>query len=228
MKEFPGSEYAVGLVFLVAVLATMAGALLAALTTRIIRGVCGLALCCFGLAGLYYFLHAPFLSLMEILIYVGAICVTIVFAVMLAEPDEAPARESRRAALGWGALALAISGAVFWGVAQLGLNHAWPTPSAHANTGVLAGMGSAPATGAPVAAPGNQLWTTNAGLSGATNPAPVAGALPMPTRSNAGSVQEIGKALLTTYSFAFELISLVLFVAILGALVIARYGRTKP
>jgi len=177
MKEFPGSEYAVGFVFVVAVLATIAGASLAALTTRIIRGVCGLMLCCVGLAGLYYFLHAPFLSLMEILIYVGAICVTIVFAVMLAEPDEAPARESRRAVLGWGALALAISGAVFWGVAKLGMSHAWAKPAAAVNT---------------------------------------------------GSVKDLGVALLTTYSFAFELISLVLLVAILGALVVARYGRTKP
>ena len=177
MKEFPGSEYAIGFVFVLAVLVTIAGASLAALTTRIIRGVCGLDLCCFGLAGLYYFLQAPFLSLMEILIYVGAICVTIIFAVMLAEPDEAPSRESRRAALGWGALALAISGAVFWGIAKLGLNHQWPVP------------------GAP---------------------------------ANAGSLKDIGVALLTTYSLAFEAISLVLLVAILGALVIARYGRTKP
>jgi len=177
MKGFPGSEYAVGFVFVVAVLATIAGASLAALSTRIIRSVCGLALCCFGLAGLYYFLHAPFLSLMEILIYVGAICVTIVFAVMLAETDEAPPRESGRAILGWGALALAISGTVFWGVAKLGVNHAWGMPD---------------------------------------------------PKSSAGSVKDMGAALLTTYSLAFELISLVLLVAILGALVIARYGRTKP
>jgi len=42
-----------------------------------------------------------------------------------------------------------------------------------------------------------------------------------------GSVADIGASLLTTYSLAFELISLVLLVAILGALVIARSGRTK-
>jgi NADH:ubiquinone oxidoreductase subunit 6 (subunit J) len=177
MNEFPGGQYAIGIVFGVAVLATVAGALLAVMTTRIIRSVCGLALCCIGLAGLYYFLHSPFLTLMEILIYVGAICVTIIFAVMLAETDEAPSSETRSAALGWGAAALLVSGAVFWGIARLGLNHRWPVPG---------------------------------------NPA------------NDGSVNAIGKSLLTTYSFAFELISLVLLAAILGALVIARYGRTKP
>ena len=42
-----------------------------------------------------------------------------------------------------------------------------------------------------------------------------------------GSVQAIGVALLTTYSLPFELISLVLLVAILGALAIARGGRSK-
>jgi NADH:ubiquinone oxidoreductase subunit 6 (subunit J) len=177
MTEFPGGEYVVGFVFGVAVLATVAGALLAVLGTRIIRSVCGLALCCFGLAGLYYFLHSPFLTLMEILIYVGAVCVTIIFAVMLAEPDEAASRETRRVVLGWGAVALLISGAVFCGIAELGLKHPWAVP------------------GAPV---------------------------------NAGSVKDIGVALLTTYSLAFELISLVLLTAILGALVVARYGRTKP
>jgi NADH-quinone oxidoreductase subunit J len=46
-------------------------------------------------------------------------------------------------------------------------------------------------------------------------------------RLNDGSVKSIGVSLLTTYSMAFELISLVLLVAILGALAIARTGRTK-
>jgi NADH:ubiquinone oxidoreductase subunit 6 (subunit J) len=177
MTPFPGAQYVVGFVFGLAVLATIAGALIAVLTSRIIRSVCGLALCCFGLAGLYYFLRSPFITLMEILIYVGAVCVTIIFAVMLAEPDEAPSRETRGQVLGWGGVSLLISGAVFWGIAKLGLNHQWPVPGA---------------------------------------------------KTSAGSVKDIGVALLTTYSFAFELISLVLLTAILGALVIARYGRTKP
>ena len=40
-----------------------------------------------------------------------------------------------------------------------------------------------------------------------------------------GSVESIGIHLLTTYSMAFEAISLVLLVAILGAIAIARTGR---
>ena len=48
------------------------------------------------------------------------------------------------------------------------------------------------------------------------------------SRVNDGSIAVIGKALLTTYSLAFELISLALLVAIVGALAIARTGRSKP
>jgi hypothetical protein len=50
------------------------------------------------------------------------------------------------------------------------------------------------------------------------------------TRLSDGSIAAIGRSLLTTYSLAFELISLLLLLAVLGALVIARTGRTfvKP
>ena len=51
--------------------------------------------------------------------------------------------------------------------------------------------------------------------------------VPAGLRVNDGSVEAIGTSLLTTYSMAFELISLVLLVAILGALAIARTGRKK-
>ncbi|MGI9537423.1 MAG: NADH-quinone oxidoreductase subunit J [Desulfocapsaceae bacterium] len=40
-----------------------------------------------------------------------------------------------------------------------------------------------------------------------------------------GSVREIGIHLLTTNSMVFELISIVLLIAIIGAIVIARGGR---
>ncbi len=163
------------LVFGTAVGATVGGALLAVSATRIIRSVCGLAVCCCGLAGLYYFLHSPFLSLMEILIYVGAICVTIIFAVMLAEPDEPPRSQKGMAAWCWGGCALGVSAVAFWGISYLGLTFPW-VPAA---------------------------------------------------KLTQGSMKDIGVSLLTTYSLAFELISLVLLIAVLGALVIAREGRSK-
>jgi NADH:ubiquinone oxidoreductase subunit 6 (subunit J) len=177
MNSFPASQMIVGAIFLIALLTTVAGALIAVMSARIIRSVCGLAICCIGLAGLYYFLHSPFLALMEILIYVGAVCVTIVFAVMLAEPDEPAQVKNRSKGAWWGGLALLVSAAIFWGLWRLGVQQDWTAPV---------------------------------------------------TRVTDGSVKAIGASLLTSYSLAFELISLALLVAILGALAVARTGRTKP
>ena len=172
----PGSAWLMAGIFGVFLLVTAGGALLAVLSTRIIRSVTGLALCSIGLAGLYYFLHSPFLALMEILIYVGAVCVTIIFGVMLTEPDEPAPQETHRHEIWWGGLALVVSAGIFAGVARLSLGGPWPAPTATAAD---------------------------------------------------GSIRAIGIALLTTYSLPFELISVVLLVAILGALAIARGGRGK-
>jgi predicted lysophospholipase L1 biosynthesis ABC-type transport system permease subunit len=114
--------------------------------------------------------------LMEILIYVGAVCVTLIFAVMLAETGEPIVDDNRRAAALWGGVALVVSAAIFWGLWRLGAHQDLTTPA---------------------------------------------------KRLSDGSVSAIGKSLLTTYSMAFELISLALLVAIVGALAIARTGRTK-
>src|SRR6185436_17088444 len=119
------SDTIIPAIFALAALTTIAGALIAVMSTRIIRSVCGLMICCVGLAGLYYFLNSPFLALMEILIYVGAVCVTIVFGVMLSEPDEPKAANGSRAALGWSALAIVVAGLIAFGLARLSLQGPW-------------------------------------------------------------------------------------------------------
>ena len=174
VDPIPGSTYIIPALFLFFVATTVAGALIAVAARRIIRSVCGLAVCCLGLAGLYYFLNSPFLALMELLIYVGAVCVTIIFAVMLAEPEE-PARQVKRVTY-WLAVAATtiVTASIFWSLARLGVCGDWPT---------------------------------------------------LALNQSSGSVETIGVKLLTQYSFAFEAISLVLLVAILGALAIARSGR---
>lgn len=177
MTAFPAANLIANAVFVLCLLTMALGAGIAVFSSRLIRSVCGLAICCIGLAGLYYFLHSPFLALMEILIYVGAVCVTIVFAVMLAEPDEPARTEKSGSTVFWGGLALLVAAAIFCGLIWLGVHQQWTAPR---------------------------------------------------DLLNDGSVAAIGRALLTTYSMAFELISLALLVAILGALAIARTGRTRP
>ena len=77
---------------------------------------------------LYYFLHSPFLALMEILIYVGAVCVTIVFAVMLAEPDEPAADRNERATARLGRFGIRVSGQPFCRAFLAWLRGQWSAP----------------------------------------------------------------------------------------------------
>jgi len=173
-QTVPMQDILAGLFFLVMVVVTVAGAIFAVACRRMIRAVAGLACCFIGLAGLFYYLQGPFVALMEILIYVGAVSVVIVFAVMLAEPEGA---KKRSRISGFGAMAgLLASGLLFYGLSALALKTNW----------VAAKNGTA-----------------------------------------GGSMEEIGVQLLSTHSMAFELISLVLLLAILGALVLARRGRER-
>jgi len=162
------------LVFIFIVMTTVLGAVIATHSERLIRAVTGLAICFIGVAGLYYYLNSPFVALMEMLIYVGAVCVTIVFAVMLADPN--PKGEVGKGSIFTGPLSFALGILLFWGLSALA---------------------------------GKTAWVPSAG------------------KINDGSLEEVGRSLLTNYSMAFELISIVLLLAIIGALVLARQGRTR-
>ena len=163
-----------GLVFLAMIAITVFGALIATNSKRLIRSVSGLSLCFIGVAGLFYFLNSPFIAMMEMLIYVGAVCVAIIFALMLAEPkmEDKPGKQSGIGSF-FGFIA---AGFIFMGVASISRGTNW---------------------------------------------------VPAQIKDNDGSITQIGKALLTSYSMVFELISVVLLVAIIGALVLARTGRSK-
>ena len=162
------------LVFIFILITTVLGAVIATHSARLIRAVTGLAICFIGVAGLYYYLNSPFVALMEMLIYVGAVCVTIVFAIMLADPN--PKGEPGQGSIFTGPLSFALGIMFFWGLSTLAGRTAWIAPR---------------------------------------------------VRINDGSLEEVGKSLLTNYSMVFELISLVLLLPIIGALVLARQGRTR-
>ena len=161
----------VGVVFLVMVAITLIGGLIACNSDRLVRSVAGLIVCFIGVAGIYYFLNSPFVAMMQILIYVGAVAVTISFAIMLAAPEE-----KKR---------IGIAGPL---VGPLGFG-------------------------------------TAALLAGAFTIVALKTDWPVQAKVNDGSVKLIGIQLLTDYSMVFELVSVVLLIAILGALVIARDGR---
>ena len=159
--------------FAVVVTFTFAGALIAVLPRNILYNVLGLILCLTGVAGIFLYLGSPFIAMMELLIYVGAICISIVFAIMLSRPLHLSLPKRHLPKVG-GALgvALLVFGAFITIIAR--------TP-----------------------------WQ------------------PAAERSADWSVTRLGAYLLTRYDLVFEAMSIVLLVAILGAILISGQGRKR-
>jgi len=62
---------------------TLGGGLMAVSARNLIRAALGLIIALVGIAGIYFVLEAEFVAVVQILIYVGAISILILFAVML-------------------------------------------------------------------------------------------------------------------------------------------------
>ncbi len=151
------------------------GGLTAVAARHLIHAVLGLATSLVGVAGMYVYLGTHFIAAMQILIYVGAVCVAITFAVMLARSPSEEDQDPRIA-----------PGKVVAGLC----------------VGLFAGL----ILGAAVL---RTQWRASATVV-------------------EGTIQQVGEGLLTHYAFVFELISLVLLIAIVGSVVLARRGRRTP
>lgn len=167
------ADAAVGVVFLIMIAITIIGGIIACNAERLVRAVAGLAACFIGVAAIYYYLNSPFVAIMQMLIYVGAVCVVIAFAIMLAAPEDNK-KPGPSGPLS-GPLGLITAGLAAFGMIGLALNTEFEVHP----------------------------------------------------KINMGEVKTIGIELLTTHSMVFELISIVLLIAIIGSLVIGRHGRSK-
>jgi NADH-quinone oxidoreductase subunit J len=167
------AEGFVGLIFLLTVGIIIFGAFVATTSRRLVRCVAGLALCFTGVAGVYYFLLSPFIAMMQMLIYVGAVSILIAFAIMMAEPGDHTGKSTEGSVLA-GPFGVSIGALLFAALSILAVKTEWQ---------------SFPKQGS-------------------------------------GDIEQLGKALLTTHTMVFELISIVLLMAIIGALVLARKGRS--
>ena len=150
------------------------GGLVATGSRSIVRAFAGLLVALVGVAGLYFLMDAPFIALMQILIYIGAVCVIVFMAVMLTMASRGEGYETRL-----------------------------KTPQKRIMS-MLAGLIMA------------------ALLFGMVRKYPLDSTM-IPHQV---SVAELGRALLGPYALAFELISVILFVAMVGAMV-AVYERRK-
>lgn len=156
------------------VVVMIAGALLAVTSSNILHAVFGLAVSLVGVAGAFLALGSPFVAVMEVLIYVGGIAVTMIFAVMLSSVASPQDKEtwSRRI------MSMIIAAWFFVGGAALIANADFGT--------------------------GKQLTRKDWGL------------------------EEVGRGLLDEFNLAFETLSVVLLLAIVGAIVISRKEPVLP
>ncbi|HEX2767276.1 MAG TPA: NADH-quinone oxidoreductase subunit J [Candidatus Limnocylindria bacterium] len=146
----------------------MVGGGLAVVTLRnIIHSAVAMMVCFGSLAGMYALLGAPIVAAAQVLIYLGAISVLILFAIMLTQAGDAnlPAPFHRQLPIAI-VVALAMFGLVGWAVVQTD-------------------------------------WTALGPIVGT-------------------SVEAIATALFSTYALPFEIISVLLLVAIIGAIYLAR------
>jgi NAD(P)H-quinone oxidoreductase subunit 6 len=144
------------------------GAGIAVVTLRnIIHSAVAMMICFGSLAGMYALLGAPIVAAAQVLIYLGAISVLILFAIMLTQAGDANLPKPFHRQLPIAAVvALAIIGLVGWAVVQ-----------------------------------------TDWALAG---------------EAAAAGVEAIAEALFTDYALPFEIISLLILVAIIGAIFLAR------
>jgi NADH-quinone oxidoreductase subunit J len=161
-------------IFLLVVLMTVAGALGTVLARNIIYSMMGLVAAMFGIAGLYIYLNAAFISMMQILIYVGSITVLIAFAIMMVGPLSHRITEwTTLKRFGAAAAVAAVSVLVF--------------------SGILAG-----AKWVPAQADAERL-----------------------------AVKDMGRALFDRFVLPFELVSLLIVVAIVGAIMLALLSKEE-
>ena len=132
----------------------------------------------FGLSGLYVLLEAPFVAVVQIIVYAGAIMVLFLFVVMVLNVPREDAAEWDRAHPLYRPMAVRI-GAVL--AILLALELGWALSR---TTGLSVGVAD--------------------------------------ERPGVSSVAELGRVLFTDYMFAFEVTSILIIAAMVGAVVLAR------
>jgi NADH-quinone oxidoreductase subunit J len=145
---------------------TLLGAALAVWPKNVFYNAMALILCLFGVAGLFIYLNSEFLAVVEVIIYIGAISIAIIFAIMLSKPWT---QQHGHRKGGKVLRSLLAAGALFFGLFQILRSSPWTQASSDGDY----------------------------------------------------SMQAIGRSLLSVYALPFEAVSLILLIAIIGALVIS-------
>ncbi len=103
------------LIFAAASLVTLGAAIAVVTNKNILHSALFLVLAFVGVASIYVMLEAPFIAVIQVLVYIGAIAILIVFAIMLTRKLMSKELEQRNAQWIWAALgSLALFGVLAW------------------------------------------------------------------------------------------------------------------
>ena len=128
------------IVFIVLSAITLIGALGVVTNRNLFRCALFLVLSFVGVAGLYVLLEAEFLAVVQILVYVGAISILIIFAIMLSQRLMSPEFRASNEQWIW---ALVAAVALFAILVVILLRVNWPTTSAPVPENAIAALGQA-------------------------------------------------------------------------------------
>ena len=102
--------------FILIALLTIAGTLAAAMLRPLIHAALCLVVAFFGMAMFFILLGAEFVGLVQVLVYVGAVAVLIVFTILLTRGEDQSWHGTWRGRTNWGSLliALVVFAALLW------------------------------------------------------------------------------------------------------------------
>jgi NADH:ubiquinone oxidoreductase subunit 6 (subunit J) len=159
--------------FFAFIILVVSGSFITIRAKMLMKAVLGLAVALLGVAGIYFYLGSMFLTLMQILIYVGAICIVLVFGIMVgATPTEVAEKAIKDSRNKFLAVLSAVTAFILILICVMKTH-----------------------------------W------------------VPAATQTGDFSAVHLGHEFLYTYCLGFELISVILLIAIVGAIILAR-GET--
>lgn len=127
-------------VFIVVSAIALIGAVGVVTNRNLFRAALFLVLSFIGVAGFYILLEAEFLAMVQLLVYVGAISILIIFAVMLSRRLMAPGFQARNEQWAW-ALVAAAALLVVLVIVLVSVN--WPTAQADVSGNTVVELGMA-------------------------------------------------------------------------------------
>jgi NADH:ubiquinone oxidoreductase subunit 6 (subunit J) len=127
-------------VFIILSAVALIGAVGVVTNRNLFRAALFLVLSFIGVAGFYILLEAEFLAMVQLLVYVGAISILIIFAVMLSRRLMSPDVKALNEQWAW---ALVAAVAMFGILAFILLRVAWPSMEASVPDGTIVELGKA-------------------------------------------------------------------------------------